>query len=163
MPSGWFTHGLFHKDRRLYGIWQGMLNRCSKPYTNDYHRYGGVGITVCKDWHDVRAFFAWAYSNGYAQGLTIDRIDSALGYEPANCRWVTIKQQQRHRKSNKVITYDGKTMIMIEWAEFLGIPYGALKSRFKNGWSPERALTRPVGRWTGADGRKGRLTWLLLR
>lgn len=143
MPKGRFTHGCYSQNPRLYSIWKGMIARCINPSTNDYELYGGSGIRVCDDWESVSGFFEWALTNGYGEGLTIDRIDSLKDYEPENCRWATQSQQARNRKSNKVITFMGKTMTMIEWAEFTKIPYQTLKARFKIKWDAERALTEP--------------------
>lgn len=85
---------------RLYRIWMGMLTRCghrkcSNPSAIKY--YIDRGISVCPEWHDFATFTAWAESNGYADDLTIDRIDAGRGYEPDNCRWLTMADNLRHR------------------------------------------------------------------
>ena len=70
----------------------------------DYVNYGGRGITICEEWLDVQNFYNWAISNGYSDGLSIDRIDNDAGYSPENCRWTTRTIQsrnQRIRKNNK--------------------------------------------------------------
>ena len=74
---------------RLHRIWANMRERCSNPTSEKWKRYGGRGITVDPSWENFRAFEAWALENGYANGLTIDRINNDRGYEPGNCRWVT--------------------------------------------------------------------------
>lgn len=87
------THGLSRafdgKQSRLYEIWTGMKKRCSNPAHEFYHRYGGRGITVCADWQEFPPFHAWAMANGYADNLSIDRIENDGNYEPGNCQWIT--------------------------------------------------------------------------
>lgn len=64
------------KGERLYSIWKNMKSRCYCHNKPDYHRYGGRGIEVCKEWkEDYSAFRKWALANGYDENLSIDRID----------------------------------------------------------------------------------------
>lgn len=62
---------------KLYGVWSSMKHRCTNPHDKRFKDYGGRGITVCQEWlHDFSAFQTWALSNGYQEGLTIDRINN---------------------------------------------------------------------------------------
>jgi len=87
---------------RLYTIWNGMLRRCRAPKCKAYKNYGGRGITVDPCWLDYVAFKAWALNSGYADNLTIDRIDSNGNYEPDNCRWATMLEQRHNRRSTEI-------------------------------------------------------------
>lgn len=76
--------------RRLYRIMRCMHQRCYNKKHHAYKNYGGKGVTVCAEWHDYRNFKQWALANGYADNLTIDRIDSDGNYEPSNCQWISL-------------------------------------------------------------------------
>lgn len=77
------------KRVRLYQIWSGIKQRCNNPKCNRYRYYGAKGIKMCEAWEKSYQEFAdWSYSNGYADDLSIDRIDSSKDYSPDNCRWI---------------------------------------------------------------------------
>ena len=140
------THGMFGK--RIYHIYSGMTQRCENRSSDDYHNYGGRGITVCDEWkNSFESFCDWAMANGYAENLTIDRINVNGNYEPSNCRWVTSKKQNNNRRNNRLLTYNGETHTMAEWADITGIKYSVLACRILNHkWTAERALTQEVRR-----------------
>lgn len=95
------THGESHDNRtRLYSIWCGMRNRCNNPNHQAFYLYGGKGISLCNDWNNYTNFKSWAMSNGYADSLSIDRIDPSKGYDPSNCRWITISENVARANKN---------------------------------------------------------------
>ena len=130
---------------RLYTIYIQMKQRCYNPNRREYKNYGGRGIAVCDEWKDNFSNFAdWAILNGYSDDLTIDRIDVNRNYEPSNCRWATIKQQQRNTTRNRYITAFGETKTMAEWAEQNGLSQDLIKDRLnKLHWSAEDAVSTP--------------------
>jgi hypothetical protein len=83
---------------RLAGIWYHMRYRCLTPTCNAWPRYGGRGIKLCKDWHEFVPFRDWALANGYADNLTIDRIDNNGNYEPSNCQWISRADNTRKKR-----------------------------------------------------------------
>ena len=131
---------------RLYRIWASMKQRCNNPHDHAYQEYGGRGITVCREWEDdYLEFKRWALANGYADDLSIDRIDNDKGYSPQNCRWATREEQQRNRRNNRYVLYNGESMLLAELAEQYGIGIRVLWNRlYKLGWQIEKALTTPV-------------------
>lgn len=75
-----------------------MKRRCYDPKSGSYERYGAAGVTVDKVWvNDFEPFLEWSLDNGYKKDLTIDRIDTSLGYSPSNCRWVSYNKQMQSR------------------------------------------------------------------
>ena len=133
-----------YRETRLFKIWKQMKSRCELPSDYDYQNYGARGITVCNEWQEFLVFKEWAESHGYAQNLTIDRIDVNNGYSPENCRWATAREQNRNKRNNHMITYNGETHCLMEWCEILGFQWGLLNSRINTlGWDIERAFTTP--------------------
>lgn len=135
------SHG--KSNTRIYHTWEAMKQRCYNPKSQYYKRYGGRGITICDKWlHDFQAFYDWAMSHGYADNLTIDRIDNNKGYSPDNCRWATNIQQHNNQSNNKNLTYNGKTQTLAQWAKEKNIKPTTLAMRLNRGWSIEKALTK---------------------
>lgn len=130
---------------RLHNIWLTMKQRCSKPNCSTYHKYGAKGIRVCEEWdNSFEAFRDWSLENGYADSLTIDRIDSHGDYSPDNCRWVTQKTQQNNRSNNVHLTYKGETHSLIEWEKITGLKWRILYDRHYRGWDVNRIFEQPV-------------------
>ena len=128
---------------KIYRIWSGMKARCSRPSSFAYKNYGGRGITICKEWlHDFQAFYDWAMAHGYADDLSIDRIDVNGNYEPSNCIWTSMKKQENNRRNNRIIEFCGEKYTVAELADLLSIPYATLLNRINSGWNEcEFAMT----------------------
>ena len=142
------THGGVRT--RLYTIWGGMKTRCLSPNEPCYQYYGGRGIKVCNEWLSFDAFREWALSHGYRDDLTLDRINVDGNYEPSNCRWLTIQEQQSNKRSNRVIEFNGESHTLQEWANLIGISHATLIERIERWGSIQEALTIPKGgkqRW----------------
>jgi hypothetical protein len=89
------THGLYKHP--LHMIWEAMIQRTRNKNNKHFVDYGGRGIKVCEEWKDFKNFYD-DMIDGYEKGLSIDRIDNDKGYEKSNCRWATMKVQQRNKR-----------------------------------------------------------------
>ena len=126
---------------REYRSWESMLNRCEKTNDREYPMWGGRGIKVCERWHDFNNFYADMGER--PKGTTLDRIDNNGDYEPSNCRWATAKTQSNNRRNNTLITYNGRTQTLQQWADEVGIGATTIHNRISNlGWSIEEAMAR---------------------
>lgn len=99
MSSNNITHGM--TGSRLLGCYKAMMSRCYRKKDIHYNAYGGRGITVCDEWRNNKmAFIEWAFSNGYSDDLTIERIDVNGNYEPSNCAWIPMSEQYKNKQRN---------------------------------------------------------------
>ena len=124
-------HGM--KGTREYRIWTGMKSRCHNPNSKDYARYGGSGITVCKDWRNNFESFFKHMGKCPSSNHSIDRIDNKKGYEPGNVRWADSLQQGRNKRNATYVTDGEKVYRINEVASMMGITRGAAHLRLKRG------------------------------
>lgn len=138
-----YKHG--GKGTRLWRIYHNMKSRCYNSTVPAYRFYGARGIKVCSEWlDDFTNFRDWALSNGYADNLTLDRIDFRGDYCPQNCRWTTSKEQALNTRRNHLVTITGVTKPLSFWCEYYGINYRTVQDRLHRGWEVVVALTTPV-------------------
>lgn len=130
---------------RIYRIWCSMKRRTRVMTDTGYEKYGGRGIDICSEWaENFESFYEWSVANGYAENLTIDRINNDKGYSPENCRWTTLFIQARNKRNNVYLKYRGETKTLTDWSKQQGISCRTIRGRLSAGWPIERALTEPV-------------------
>jgi hypothetical protein len=131
-----------------YRAWESIRQRCYNRSYHHYHDYGGRGIDVSPRWLGNFGFAHFLEDMGErpSKEHSIDRKDNSVGYYPNNCRWATNKEQQRNTRRNRMITYNGHTACMAEWAEITGLHENLIRMRIVRGWSIARALTKKVGK-----------------
>lgn len=139
-------HGLANHD--LYHTWHNMIARCTNPDAPGFEDYGGRGITVCDQWcgeSGLQHFISDMAPR--PAGHEIDRRDNDGPYSPTNCRWSTRPQQCRNTRRNRMLTHNGETMCLADWAERVGISACALRHRIVNlKWSVSDAIETPLRR-----------------
>ncbi len=125
------THGM--SKTRINNIYLGMHDRCERRKNSIYKHYGARGIKVCSEWsdeHGFEHFRDWAFSNGYSDDLTLDRIDVNGNYCPDNCRWVSQTAQKNNKRNTLWVEYLGKRMSLADFSREIGAPYNFVYHRY---------------------------------
>lgn len=135
-------HTIGGKKSKTYRTWRSMMQRCYRVKERKYAIYGGRGISVCERWHTFSNFLL--DMGEVPPKLTLDRINCNGNYEPSNCRWATINQQARNKRTTTIVEYAGVKKPVSDWADEIGIKATTLRNRLRRGWSAEKALTTPV-------------------
>lgn len=103
---GAFVHGAWNHP--LYKSWWHMIQRCQNPKDPAYKNYGARGISVCKEWQDVRVFIADMGER--PPGGSLERRENSKGYSPENCIWASVTEQARNRRNVKLTTESAARM-----------------------------------------------------
>lgn len=109
-------------NSKLHGVWTTMKSRCFNKNNISYYRYGGRGISVCKKWSEnFLVFYNWAISNGYKEGLEIDRKDNDIGYQPNNCRFIEKIVNCNNRSTNVFVIIENKKITLSDACRMYGV------------------------------------------
>ena len=133
------THGL--RRTQAYTAYMNAKARCQNPNTSNWPDYGGRGIQFL--YSSVEALVA-DIGHPPSSAHTIDRINNKGHYGPGNCCWATREEQANNRRSNRLLTYQGRTQTIAQWARELGLLPQTIWRRLDRKWSVERALATPV-------------------
>lgn len=126
---------------RIYSIWKNMRQRCLNKKCISYKYYGAKGISYDPSWQNFENFLN-DMGHPPSKKHQLERIDSTQNYSKDNCIWILPQFQNLNRSSNRKITFKGKTRLLKEWSDLLGIHKTTIASRLdKLGWSVEKSLT----------------------
>lgn len=134
------THGEATARTPEYLTWKSIQARCLNVRES---RYGGRGISVCARWRDRSQGFAnFLADMGRRPSAdhSIDRINNELGYSPSNCRWATREIQSNNKSTSKLVTVEGVTLTVSQWAKRTGKPASAMYLRLRRGWSGQEVV-----------------------
>lgn len=131
-----YKHG--KSKSKIWSIHRSMMDRCYLKTSHAYNRYGGRGITVCDRWHDFEKFYE--DMGDKPNGMSLDRIDNNSGYSPENVKWASYKEQANNTRSNRILTYMGRSQNISQWADEFNLKMTTIWARLQRGWTVERAL-----------------------
>jgi hypothetical protein len=137
-------------QRKMVGTYAAIIDRCYNPDCSTYYWYGARGIEMCERWQ--RSPDSFIKDMGYPPTIqhSIDRIDCNGNYEPNNCRWATQEEQNNNTRRSKLITWNGKTQSIRDWAKEYNIGARGLSERLRRGWDMEKSL-KTAGRMGFAE------------
>lgn len=123
-----------HGTTKVYRAWISMKDRCLNPRNRHYACYGGRGIRIHPDWVNDFSKFLADVGEPPTPLHSLDRYPNNDGnYEPGNIRWATRKEQGNNRRSNVLISHNGQTRTLSEWADILELPYLLVFTRYREG------------------------------
>lgn len=128
------------KSIKEYRIWKAMKSRCYSPSCHKQGYYQKDNIKVCDRWLHSFENFLEDMGKMPGENYSIERIDYNKDYCPENCKWILQSEQSKNRRNVLIYTYDGKTMILKDWARYFGINYSTLHKRIKKGVPFEQAI-----------------------
>lgn len=123
-----------------YTQWQSMKSRCYSPSATK-GKYRENNIQVCLEWMNSFETFYSDLGN-CPEGFTLERLDNLKDYSKENCIWADRITQSKNREDfNDIVTYNGKTMVLKDWAKEFNIKYTTLYQRiYRSGLSFEQAI-----------------------
>jgi hypothetical protein len=119
------------KGTREFNAWRAMLDRCRRPKCKEFKWYGARGISVCEQWKLFPNFLA--DMGPCPDGMTLDRIDNDWHYLPANCRWISQRENCNNKRNNVWTEVDGQRMTASQAAALLGLPTYTMYRRLRAG------------------------------
>lgn len=127
------NYGYEFKDKYLSTLFSGIKKRCYNSKCYEYKWYGEKGIKICDEWiNNPLSFEEWALSNGYKDGLTIDRIDENKDYCPENCRWITLEDNAKWKSTTNEIEVNGVIDSGRGWSKRLGYGVNYINTYIRN-------------------------------
>jgi hypothetical protein len=147
------THGMCVDGTRTteYSSWSMMVQRGTNARLFAAKNYSGRGVRVCDGFMDFRTFLS-VMGNKPTSKHSIDRKDNNGNYSCGqceeckknnwsnNCRWATVGEQSRNTSRTIMLTHNGRTQCVADWANELGISATTIYSRVASGRSIEESL-----------------------
>jgi hypothetical protein len=137
------THGMSKTTE--YGIWSGIKSRCYNPHNASYIHYGARGIVMCDRW--LVSFSAFFQDMGTRPTPlhSIERHNNDGPYGPENCCWALPNEQANNTRKNRLLTHNGQTQTMTQWARATSLSTSTIRHRLNAGWNIKQILETPGG------------------
>lgn len=133
------THG--KRKSAEYSVWTDMKTRCTNAKDKQYKDYGGRGIRVCARWQKFENFYA-DMGPRPSNHDSIERSNTNSDYSPENCFWADRRTQANNKRSNRIITINGKSDTLANWCRHYSANYKSVHTRLRAGMDPLTALTK---------------------
>lgn len=146
------TSGVASQYPVEHAIWTAMWQRCTNPHSTEFKNYGARGITVDERWKSFDQFFS-DLGPRPSQEYQLERTNNDWGYGPENTIWGTIHQQNRNKRSNIWIVFQGRRQCLEDWSKERGIPTETLRYRYRHAWHLD-VMMSPGKKWAGPEGHK---------
>ena len=131
----------FYKEP-WYNSYRSMHSRCYRGKDTSYKNYGGRGIKVCDEWRNIQNFETWVKENPWFEGATLDRIDCNGNYEPNNCRWATMYEQDNNRRRSIIIEWHGEAHCISDWSKITWLKRSTIANRYRRGDRGDRLFEK---------------------
>jgi len=132
-----------------YRCWKAVKRRCYNRRASNFHNYGGRGIKVCERWRNSFANFLIDMGPKPSPEHSIERHDDNGDYTPGNCIWAVKQEQDWNKRTNHLVTIDGRTQCIAAWLVELKRSRSTYDWRVAHGWTDVEALTTPAGKKRG--------------
>lgn len=142
-------HGMHNHP--FYRKYRGILYRCYNKKHNNYKNYGARGIKCCwRTFEEFRDDMFKSYEKHVKEfgrkNTTLERIDNDGNYCKENCRWATLKEQANNKKTNRLVTFNGRSQSISMWSKELGFTTDVLYQRIKRRLPMEKCFSKIVQR-----------------
>lgn len=122
-----------------YAVWKSVRLKCTNPKAAGYDRFGGRGKLFATRWQGPGGFDHFLSDVGSRPfpRAGLELIDPTGHYEPGNVRWAGTRPC-------RLLTHDGRTMSIAQWARELNIRPSTLRARLHDNLPPEEVFVQRV-------------------
>lgn len=112
-----YIRDLAEKNPYIFNSWRGI------KYTNK-------GRAAGCEWSDFKAFFE-DVSPTYKDGLILRRKDDTIPFSKDNFVWVTPQEAAQMKRTTRLITYNGETKTILQWAQIYNMSATGISLRMR--------------------------------
>lgn len=141
-----------------HSVWESIKQRIYNSKNRYFSIYGGRGIKMCRRWTASITDFWNDIGDRESPFYSVDRIDNNGHYSCGKCdeckangwkmnvKWSTQREQQRNRRTNVWMEWNGQRLCMQDWSHKTGLSQSTISRRLKRGWNVIEALSTPSRR-----------------